>query len=82
MLVQSGCRVTVVPASTPAAAVRELRPDGLFLSNGPGDPAAVAYALRNIRDLAEGGVPTFGICLGHQLIGLAFGGATAKLSSS
>ncbi len=79
MLVQSGCRVTVVPAATPAAAVRELNPDGLFLSNGPGDPAAVGYALQNIRDLVGGGLPTFGICLGHQLIGLAFGGSTAKL---
>jgi len=59
--------------------VRALDPDGLFLSNGPGDPAAVGYALEAIRDLAGGGLPTFGICLGHQLIGLAFGGRTAKL---
>ncbi|HEU5171212.1 MAG TPA: glutamine-hydrolyzing carbamoyl-phosphate synthase small subunit [Gemmatimonadales bacterium] len=79
MLVDAGCRVTVVPADTPAAAVRDLRPDGLFLSNGPGDPAAVGYALGNIRELAGSGLPTFGICLGHQLIGLAFGGDTAKL---
>jgi len=79
MLVKAGCRVTVVPASTPAAAVRELSPDGLFLSNGPGDPAAVSYALENIRDLADSGIPTFGICLGHQLVGLAYGGSTAKL---
>jgi carbamoyl-phosphate synthase small subunit len=79
MLVGAGCRVTVVPATTPAAAVRELKPDGLFLSNGPGDPAAVGYALDAIRQLSDVGLPTFGICLGHQLIGLAYGGATAKL---
>ncbi|HEX6669664.1 MAG TPA: glutamine-hydrolyzing carbamoyl-phosphate synthase small subunit, partial [Gemmatimonadales bacterium] len=79
MLVQAGCRVTVVPADTSPAQVRELQPDGLFLSNGPGDPAAVGYAIENIRDLAGAGLPTFGICLGHQLIGLAFGGETAKL---
>jgi carbamoyl-phosphate synthase small subunit len=79
MLVQAGCRVTVVPAEMGAAQVRELKPDGLFLSNGPGDPAAVRYAISNIRELAGGGLPTFGICLGHQLIGLAFGGETAKL---
>jgi carbamoyl-phosphate synthase small subunit len=78
-LVEAGCRVTVVPAETSAAAVRELSPDGLFLSNGPGDPAAVDYALDNIRQLAGKGLPTFGICLGHQLVGLAFGGSTAKL---
>jgi carbamoyl-phosphate synthase small subunit len=74
-----GCRVTVVPARTPAARVRELEPDGLFLSNGPGDPAAVSYVLPEIRALAGGGLPTFGICLGHQLLALAFGGQTAKL---
>jgi carbamoyl-phosphate synthase small subunit len=79
MLVQAGCRVSVVPADISAAEVRELQPDGLFLSNGPGDPAAVRYAIDNIRELAGGGLPTFGICLGHQLIGLAFGGETAKL---
>jgi carbamoyl-phosphate synthase small subunit len=78
-LVRAGCRVTVVPARTPAAAVRELRPDGLFLSNGPGDPAAVGYTLETIRELSGTGLPTFGICLGHQLIGLAYGGSTAKL---
>ena len=59
--------------------MRALNPDGLFLSNGPGDPAAVDYALGTLRDLAGGGLPTFGICLGHQLVGLAFGGSTAKL---
>jgi carbamoyl-phosphate synthase small subunit len=79
MLVSAGCRVTVVPAGTPAAAVRALNPDGLFLSNGPGDPAAVAFALATLRDLAGSGLPTFGICLGHQFVGLAFGGSTAKL---
>ena len=69
MLVRAGCRVTVVPAETSAAEVRALNPDGLFLSNGPGDPAAVDYALDTMRDLAGGGLPTFGICLGHQLVG-------------
>jgi carbamoyl-phosphate synthase small subunit len=79
MLVEAGCRVTVVPAETTAEAVREIAPDGLFISNGPGDPSAIAYAIRNIRELASGGLPTFGICLGHQLVGLAFGGETAKM---
>ncbi len=79
MLVGAGCRVTVVPASTSAAEVQALKPDGLFLSNGPGDPAAVDYAIKHIRDLAATGLPTFGICLGHQLLGLAFGGRTVKL---
>jgi carbamoyl-phosphate synthase small subunit len=79
MLVATGCRVTVVPATTSAAEVRELGPDGLFLSNGPGDPAAVSYTFDTIRALSGRGLPTFGICLGHQLIGIAFGGATAKL---
>ena len=79
MLVQAGCRVTVVPSTTSAAEVRQLQPAGLFLSNGPGDPAAVGYALAASRDLAGSGLPTFGICLGHQLVGLAYGGTTAKL---
>lgn len=79
MLVEAGCRVTVVPASTPAEQVLALRPDGLFLSNGPGDPEAVSYAPANIRAITAAGVPTFGICLGHQLLGLAFGGRTVKL---
>jgi carbamoyl-phosphate synthase small subunit len=79
MLASSGCRVTVVPATMSAAAVRELNPDGLFLSNGPGDPAAVGYAIKNIQELTATGLPTFGICLGHQLLGLAFGGDTVKL---
>lgn len=79
MLVKHGCRVTVVPADTPAADVLALKPDGLFLSNGPGDPAAVGYAIKNIQELTRTGLPTFGICLGHQLLGLAFGGRTVKL---
>ncbi|MEO7964198.1 MAG: glutamine-hydrolyzing carbamoyl-phosphate synthase small subunit [Gemmatimonadaceae bacterium] len=73
------CRVTVVPATTPAEAVLERKPDGIFLSNGPGDPAAVEYAPRAIAKIAKAEVPLFGICLGHQLIGLTFGGSTVKL---
>jgi carbamoyl-phosphate synthase small subunit len=76
---QNGCRVTVVPASTSSGRVRELAPAGVFLSNGPGDPAAVGYAVQTIRELADGSLPIFGICLGHQLLGLAFGGDTVKL---
>lgn len=79
MLAEAGCRVTVVPSDTTAAEVRSLEPDGVFLSNGPGDPAALGPAIENIRELASSGVPTFGICLGHQLLGLAFGGRTVKL---
>jgi carbamoyl-phosphate synthase small subunit len=79
MLEASGLRVEVVPARTPAAEVLAREPAGVFLSNGPGDPAAVGYALPAIREIAESGTPIFGICLGHQLIGLAFGGATGKL---
>lgn len=79
LLVGTGCRVTVVPAKTTSARVRELEPDGVFLSNGPGDPSAVSYAVRTIRELADGAIPIFGICLGHQLLGLAFGGETVKL---
>jgi carbamoyl-phosphate synthase small subunit len=79
LFLESGCKVTVVPAQTPAARVRELAPDGLFLSNGPGDPAAVHYAVTTLRELADGRLPIFGICLGHQLLGLALGGETVKL---
>lgn len=79
MLTALGCRVTVVPAATGAARVRDLNPHGLFLSNGPGDPAAVDYVLPVIRDLVTSGLPTFGICLGHQLLALALGAETVKL---
>ncbi len=73
------CRVTVVPSQTPAEAALELQPDGVFFSNGPGDPAAVTYAPPTMRAIAEKQVPIFGICLGHQILGLTFGGSTEKL---
>jgi len=78
MLVREGCRVTVVPAETKAEDVLELKPDGVFLSNGPGDPEPVDYAVKAIKQIL-GRVPVFGICLGHQLTGLALGGKTYKL---
>ena len=78
-LAAHGCQVRVFPASTPAAEVLAWKPDGIFLSNGPGDPAAVTYAIDNIKEIAKSDVPTFGICLGHQLMGLALGAKTYKL---
>jgi len=78
-LVSRGCRVTVLPAQAPAEAALELRPDGIFLSNGPGDPEPCDYAIRAIRRLLETRVPMFGICLGHQLMGLASGARTLKM---
>jgi carbamoyl-phosphate synthase small subunit len=80
LLANTGCAVTVVPATTPAQDILDLRPDGVFLSNGPGDPAATGtYAVPVIRTLIDAGLPTFGICLGHQMLGIALGGATMKM---
>ncbi|MDQ3248043.1 MAG: glutamine-hydrolyzing carbamoyl-phosphate synthase small subunit [Chloroflexota bacterium] len=78
-LTSYGLRVTVVPANTSAAEVMVLQPDGIFLSNGPGDPTGVPYATQAVGELLTTGIPTFGICLGHQIIGLALGGTTYKL---
>jgi carbamoyl-phosphate synthase small subunit len=79
MLVDRGCRLTVVPAQTPASAVLAEKPDGVFLSNGPGDPEPCDYAIAAIREFIANRIPTFGICLGHQLLGLAAGGKTLKM---
>lgn len=80
LLADSGCKVTVVPAKTSAEDILQLKPDGVFLSNGPGDPAATGeYAVPVIRQVIDSGVPTFGICLGHQMLGLALGAQTMKM---
>jgi len=79
MLVDRGCRLTVVPAQTPAAEVLAMKPDGVFLSNGPGDPEPCDYAITAIQELAAKAVPMFGICLGHQLLSLASGAKTEKM---
>ncbi|HJV69747.1 glutamine-hydrolyzing carbamoyl-phosphate synthase small subunit [Ideonella sp.] len=79
MLAERGCRVTVVPAKTPAAEALALQPDGIFLSNGPGDPEPCDYAIAAVRELIDTGLPTFGICLGHQILALASGAKTFKM---
>jgi carbamoyl-phosphate synthase small subunit len=79
MLADRGCRVTVLPARTGASETLALKPDGVFLSNGPGDPEPCDYAIRAIREIVDTGTPTFGICLGHQLLGLASGARTVKM---
>jgi carbamoyl-phosphate synthase small subunit len=79
MLAERGCKVTVVPAQTPAQEVVKLKPDGIFLSNGPGDPEPCDYAIAATRELVEAGYPTFGICLGHQILALASGAKTFKM---
>src|SRR5262249_52754636 len=80
-LAEAGCRITVVPAKTSAKDVLALKPDGVFLSNGPGDPAATGeYSLPVIKDLIASGIPIFGICLGHQMLGLALGAKTEKMA--
>jgi carbamoyl-phosphate synthase small subunit len=76
---QHGFKVRVVPATTPAAEALKEKPAGIFLSNGPGDPSALGYAVQAVRDLVQSGVPIFGICLGHQILGQALGGKTFKL---
>ena len=82
MLAERGARITVVPAQTPAADVLKLKPDGIFLANGPGDPEPCDYAISTVRDLIETGTPTFGICLGHQLMALSAGAKTFKMKQS
>ncbi|MDU8360430.1 glutamine-hydrolyzing carbamoyl-phosphate synthase small subunit [Pseudomonas syringae group sp. J309-1] len=79
MLVERGCRVTVVPAQTPASEVLAYKPDGVFLSNGPGDPEPCDYAIQAIKEVLETDIPVFGICLGHQLLALASGAKTVKM---
>ena len=79
MLAARGCKVTVVPAQTPASEVFKLQPDGVFLSNGPGDPEPCDYAINAIREILVAGIPTYGICLGHQLLALASGAKTVKM---
>ena len=79
MMAERGARITVVPAQTPAAKVLELKPDGIFLANGPGDPEPCDYAIAAVRELIETGIPTFGICLGHQIMALASGAKTFKM---
>jgi len=79
MLAERGCKVTVVPAQTPASAVFDLEPDGVFLSNGPGDPQPCDYAIAATAQLIDAGIPTFGICLGHQILALASGAKTFKM---
>lgn len=79
MMAERGARITVVPAQTPAADVLKLKPDGIFLANGPGDPEPCDYAIAAVRDLIETGIPTFGICLGHQIMALASGAKTFKM---
>jgi carbamoyl-phosphate synthase small subunit len=79
MLAERGCKVTVVPAQTPAAEVLKYRPDGIFLSNGPGDPEPCDYAIAAVSELIDTGIPTFGICLGHQILALASGAKTFKM---
>ncbi len=81
MLAERGCDVTVVPAQTPVAEVLALQPDGVFLSNGPGDPEPCDYAIGAIKELIAQKVPTFGICLGHQLLALAAGARTLKMAT-
>ena len=82
MLAERGCKLTVVPAQTPAADVLAMNPDGVFLSNGPGDPQPCDYAIQATKELIEAGVPTFGICLGHQIMALASGATTFKMANS
>ncbi len=79
MIAQRGARITLVPAQTPAADVKKLKPDGIFLANGPGDPQACDYAIDAVRELLETGIPIFGICLGQQLLALASGAKTFKM---
>ena len=79
LLAERGCDLTVVPAQTPAADVLAMQPDGVFLSNGPGDPEPCDYAISAVQDIIAAGIPVFGICLGHQILSLASGAKTMKM---
>src|SRR5690606_37778341 len=81
LLVERGCRITLVPATAPASEILALNPDGVFLSNGPGGPAACDYAVETCKTVLEHHIPLFGICLGQQVLGITLGGRTVKMKT-